>query len=309
MPIKRVRAPAWPEKEKAGGRISEEKCRFCELHEEPIASGPGFHALTVFYPYYPEHVMVIPRAHVQRLRNLTHLQFKGLLTAFQRVLTGAKKEQGLNLVASVNEGLVAAQTIPHLHAHLFPEELAEPARLWAPHARYQDPLSKVIVLGHLARKRVSVPHWINERGALVIHFKSFSELRKPAAFSRLQLLTRELEGSFHALCRNPDQLNMLLTAEEKPGRVEAYKRILRERTGQGFGLHWAIRLHPEGGVDFMLLPRATMISLTEPNRRIAGLELFAGTKLQRVGLPEEESSAWRSREKKFHENVKRWLKA
>ncbi len=127
MPLRaklKVRAPAWPEKtskfilsemEKSSARFNE-SCRFCNLKEEPIVErvvqAPSFRVLESRFPYLPEHVA--------SLHQLPPDGYKALGKAVKAVFGAMTKREGYALSASGNTGLIAGQTIPHLHIHLFP---------------------------------------------------------------------------------------------------------------------------------------------------------------------------------------------
>lgn len=271
---------------------------------------PSFHVLSARFPYYPEHVIVVPKGrraggHAADLRDLTQSEYSGLIGAFEKILTGSAREAGPGLIAQVNEGKIAAQTIPHMHAHVFPQELGEPAREVHASATYADPLSRVIALhglhGWLPMRS------IDERGAVVIRSPSFSSLRKPGALKQLKWVFGALEFSFNELRSKPELVNKLAKLGEKPARLRAMEKVLRERTSEGFGVNWGVRLARGGGVEVVVIPRATVVSKSEPGRRIAGFELFGGAKLNRTGLPAAEEAAWNRRQKSFEGRVKRWV--
>jgi histidine triad (HIT) family protein len=309
MAIKRVKAPRWAEKEKSGGRIEEAKCRFCHLQEAPLHTTKDLHALTVFYPYFPEHVMLLPRTHRESLRRLDLGEYEALVGAMEKVLRGAESERHAPLLVGVNEGLVAAQTLPHLHAHVYPAAPGKPARLLHPHAVYRDPLSRVILIQRASEGPVPFAgqggRLDEKRGAYVIPFKSFKDLARPAHFRWLQEYLGELEASFDALRKDPEKVDRLPGLS--PARRESYKRLLRERTGQGFGLHWGVQLGPKGQVLFTVIPRATVISLQDTRRRIASIEVFTGAHPEREGVSGPYGERWKRREARFYEAVKRWL--
>lgn len=110
----------------------QEGCIFCRF---PAERGDGDdrknllvhrspHAFTVLnrYPYNSGHVMVVPRAHVAQLEELSPEQFAGLheeLRLAVRVVRGLYRPDGMNV--GMNLGRIAGAGIAdHLHYHVVP---------------------------------------------------------------------------------------------------------------------------------------------------------------------------------------------
>ena len=106
---------------------SDPRCEFCA-----IANGEAPHSRVVyqdnsavaFFPKKPAslgHTLLIPRTHVAEV---TELQDEiaarlGILTvALAKAIDNARRPEGLSIIQS--NGLVASQTVMHLHIHLVP---------------------------------------------------------------------------------------------------------------------------------------------------------------------------------------------
>jgi len=102
-----------------------EECVFCrivagELPSDMVYQDEAFVAFRDISPQAPKHVLVIPRAHIKSLADLTAAQ-EGLAG---RLLILAKKlaeregisTSGYRIV--INCGSEGGQVVPHLHLHL-----------------------------------------------------------------------------------------------------------------------------------------------------------------------------------------------
>lgn len=105
------------------------KCPFCIAEdEEPSVENLVVHrnatglAMMNLYPYNGGHVLVVPRRHVPRLRDLRpseHSDLVQLIVLAQDVLDRTHRPNGFNV--GINEGRTAGAGIPeHLHWHVVP---------------------------------------------------------------------------------------------------------------------------------------------------------------------------------------------
>ncbi len=118
-------------------KILEAKCPFCapEIEEATFAESEHFRAVYNLSPILPGHSLVIPKWHVQSLLELTDEELGELMVFSRRVVE--------NLLAAfharafdwtIQEGVEAGQTVPHLHLHLLPrveKDLPQPGD-WYP---------------------------------------------------------------------------------------------------------------------------------------------------------------------------------
>jgi histidine triad (HIT) family protein len=102
-----------------------EECVFCrivagELHSDMVYQDKDFVAFRDISPQAPKHVLVVPRAHIKSLADLTEAQ-EGLAG---RLLFLAKKlaeKEGISASGYrvvINCGSDGGQVVPHLHLHL-----------------------------------------------------------------------------------------------------------------------------------------------------------------------------------------------
>lgn len=101
-------------------------CIFCKIIKKEIPAEVVFrntHAVAFLdiTPHAPGHTVVIPVRHMEALTELSGEEGGDFLQALQevdRALLRAMKAEGMTV--GVNQGVVAGQAVPHLHAHLMP---------------------------------------------------------------------------------------------------------------------------------------------------------------------------------------------
>jgi diadenosine tetraphosphate (Ap4A) HIT family hydrolase len=74
------------------------------------------------YPVTEGHSLIIPKRHVESVGELTQPEFKRLSLMISMTKSHLRTRddsiKGFNI--GINEGVVAGQTIPHLHIHVIP---------------------------------------------------------------------------------------------------------------------------------------------------------------------------------------------
>jgi histidine triad (HIT) family protein len=103
-----------------------DECLFCKIISGEIPSYKVYeddfaYAFLDINPIAAGHTLVLPKVHVTKLAELGGNALSGWSAALQRVVAGVEKAlepEGLNIF--INQGDVAGQVIPHLHAHLVP---------------------------------------------------------------------------------------------------------------------------------------------------------------------------------------------
>lgn len=102
-----------------------EQCIFCrivagEVPSEVVYQDKDFLAFRDASPQAPTHMLIISRAHIASVAELTkgQLEFAGRLTTIAKKLAEKEgiAESGYRLV--INCGSDAGQLVPHLHVHL-----------------------------------------------------------------------------------------------------------------------------------------------------------------------------------------------
>ena len=264
----------------------EADCRFCNLNEEPIIENPkganDFRVLETRFPYYPEHVMILSKPHYRSLHEIGYNQYLELTTMTNRLF-----KRGRRLMLAANYGIVASQTIPHLHLHLMPEKIELkgnenlPLKLDYPKKEAFDPLS-IPILTYMREKKLLPKNakFPNRRGvpALIIKFENLKKFKSKGSYRIIKELFENSEKAFNELKENPE----MLTAHGYPSNaVEKFRRLLRERTMHGFGANWAIKKVGKG-FEFHFLPRATVINPAKMTDKIGLLEAFWNVELYRI---------------------------
>lgn len=89
-------------------------------------------------PIFPGHALVVPRRHVETLRDLPADLVAPFFTEVQRI--AAAVQDGLSARGTfVAENNVVSQSVPHLHVHVVPRRPKDGLRgfFW-PRTRYED---------------------------------------------------------------------------------------------------------------------------------------------------------------------------
>lgn len=101
-------------------------CIFCrivsgEVPAEVVAREPEVTAFLDVQPLADGHTLVVPKAHVPRIEDLTPSQADALFRAVTR-LAGPVREgvAAVGTTIGVNNGDATGQTIPHVHVHIVP---------------------------------------------------------------------------------------------------------------------------------------------------------------------------------------------
>lgn len=102
-------------------------CPFCELPSSRIIAA-NEHAIVIRdgFPVSPGHTLVIARRHVSSFFDVSSEERCALLTlldAARNILDNECKPDGYNI--GINDGMVAGQTVPHLHIHLIPRYVGD----------------------------------------------------------------------------------------------------------------------------------------------------------------------------------------
>jgi len=98
------------------------KCPFCTIAPDKFVD-QNHHTFTVrdTLPISPGHTLIVPKRHIASIFEATTDEVAALWDALQQSRTQLLKEfsaDGYNI--GINDGLVAGQTILHLHIHLIP---------------------------------------------------------------------------------------------------------------------------------------------------------------------------------------------
>jgi histidine triad (HIT) family protein len=118
-------------------------CLFCSIvaGETPAAivlDTPDVVAFLDHRPLFPGHTLVVPRAHVDTLRDLDDATRDVLFAEVQRVAAAVQDAMGAqgSFVAMNN---VVSQSVPHLHVHAVPRNRKDGLRgfFW-PRTKYAD---------------------------------------------------------------------------------------------------------------------------------------------------------------------------
>ncbi len=100
-------------------------CPFCDptIESATFAATEHFRAVYNISPILPGHSLVMPRRHVESLLDLTDSEASELMLFARKVVqTLLKAFQGHAFDWTIQEGVEAGQSLPHLHLHLIPRK-------------------------------------------------------------------------------------------------------------------------------------------------------------------------------------------
>jgi histidine triad (HIT) family protein len=131
--------------------VKVQDCLFCrivagEAEAVVVAETPDAVTFLDHRPIFPGHALVVPRVHVETLRDVP----AGLLLPFfaevQRVAAGV--QDGMEAEGTfVAENNVISQSVPHLHVHVVPRRRKDGLRgfFW-PRTKYEDGEAKAAAI-------------------------------------------------------------------------------------------------------------------------------------------------------------------
>jgi histidine triad (HIT) family protein len=129
-------------------------CLFCsivagETPADVVLDTPVVVAFLDHRPLFPGHTLVVPRAHVETLRDLDDPTRDELFAQVQRVAAAVQDATGSagSFVAMNN---VVSQSVPHAHVHAVPRNPKDGLRgfFW-PRTRYADAAEAAAVAGSI----------------------------------------------------------------------------------------------------------------------------------------------------------------
>ena len=106
-------------------------CIFCkiinkEISAKIISETTDTLAFMDAFPLTKGHVLVIPKNHYEKIQDMPPEKNTALFKTLQKVLSKVDKLTNATLVA-IHNGRESGQEIPHVHIHLIPRSLEDPA--------------------------------------------------------------------------------------------------------------------------------------------------------------------------------------
>lgn len=107
-------------------------CPFCtyviEGHDRPLLVDEELIlAFEDAYPSAPGHTLVIPRRHVGRLVDLTHVEYWLMWQVARYQLRRLELTAPDGYTIGINDGEAAGQTVEHVHLHIIPRHHGDTA--------------------------------------------------------------------------------------------------------------------------------------------------------------------------------------
>jgi histidine triad (HIT) family protein len=101
-------------------------CVFCDIVSKTtpayiIYEDQGYVAFLDKYPISIGHTLVLPKAHFERVNNMSQREFCALYSrvyALNQLITSTMGAAASHI--SINDGAAANQLIPHVHVHIIP---------------------------------------------------------------------------------------------------------------------------------------------------------------------------------------------
>jgi histidine triad (HIT) family protein len=124
-------------------------CIFCDIINKSTQAYIIFedNAHIAFLDKYPisvGHTLVLPKAHFERVNQMTRMDFCELLArvhALNFIITSRLEATASHL--SINDGAAANQLIPHVHVHIIPRKPTESAGFTARKLLRADEMEEV----------------------------------------------------------------------------------------------------------------------------------------------------------------------
>ena len=96
-------------------------CPFCDKSREPIIENSSAFLTYSLAPYHPDHVLVVPKRHVEHILDLTNDEIKDIDMLQKKGLNILKQLGYSNMCVLVKEGDEKEKSILHTHYHIIPD--------------------------------------------------------------------------------------------------------------------------------------------------------------------------------------------
>jgi histidine triad (HIT) family protein len=124
-------------------------CIFCDIISKStpayiIFEDKAHIAFLDKYPISVGHTLVLPKAHFERVNEMTRAEFGELMArvhALNSIITSRLEATASHL--SINDGAAANQLIPHVHVHIIPRKPSESAGFTARKLLRPDEMEEV----------------------------------------------------------------------------------------------------------------------------------------------------------------------
>jgi len=104
-------------------------CEFCQIIKERISilrENAHFIVILDQYPVNEGHTLIIAKRHIKYISELVKQEYTSLIDILIKAKTLIEHEytpDGFNV--GINEGVVAGQTVEHLHVHIIPRYIGD----------------------------------------------------------------------------------------------------------------------------------------------------------------------------------------
>ena len=108
-----------------------ERCVFCAIVDGRIPSHKVYEdertlAFLDIHPSTPGHTLIIPKAHVARVEDLSHEDAEALFRTLHSLIGGIQEAMGAPAsTIGINNGRESGQEVPHVHIHVIPRSAGD----------------------------------------------------------------------------------------------------------------------------------------------------------------------------------------
>lgn len=116
-------------------------CIFCKVIAKEIPSTAVYEDADVYafldiLPVHPGHTLVVPKTHGATLLDVSGEVLAKTIQAVQRIAQAMQRGLGIEgFNVTQNNGIVAGQSVHHLHMHIIPRYPGDELKAW-PHGSY-----------------------------------------------------------------------------------------------------------------------------------------------------------------------------
>jgi diadenosine tetraphosphate (Ap4A) HIT family hydrolase len=101
-------------------------CKISKIKSRLVWEGNGLRVILTHTPIVPGHLLILPVRHAQTISDLTKRELDAIFRVIPKlrvIMKNIFKAQGFNF--AWNEGMLAGQSINHLHLHMLPRKAGD----------------------------------------------------------------------------------------------------------------------------------------------------------------------------------------
>jgi len=140
-----------------------ERCLFCAIAAGRVPAHVVYEddrvvAFLDIHPSAPGHTLIIPRAHVTRIEDLSPEDASALFTALHRLTKPIREAvEAEAATVGINDGPGSGQEVPHVHVHVIPRQRGDGGTLIQLVARTGTRGTSLADVADKIRKKIAQP--------------------------------------------------------------------------------------------------------------------------------------------------------